>query len=421
MPKSPVTCRGALLGIALFLSIAPPACRRDQPRPGFGAQPQAQATPPEPVNFLRVAESKDHHRRLLRGLAPNDEWAWASPKAAVSLDVPSSGGGVFLELDFAYPIEVAGSHPAVRLTARVNGTEVCAKSYTAGRHVLSCEVPKGALARSPAEVEIAADVSSLVEGSPRSFILASIGLVEPEQRADYQAGQMQKAREAYARLLERTRHKIPPTKARETTRLYFDTMAWQSMWFGDMEILKNPLDLWMVQQIIFEVKPDYIVETGTLHGGSALYYAHTLHGFGMEKARVITIDILDSRKATSLKPLWNRYVEFVLGSSVDPKVVASIAGRVKGKKVLVALDSEHTMTHVLKEMKLYGPMVSRGSYMIVEDTHLDGVPTNTGLGPGPMAAVRRYLAEGGSHEFEQDFSRETLLMSFNPGGWLRKK
>jgi cephalosporin hydroxylase len=93
---------------------------------------------------------------------------------------------------------------------------------------------------------------------------------------------------------------------------------------------------------------------------------------------------------------------------------------VRGNKVLVSLDSDHVASHVLNELHAYAPMVSQGSYIVVEDTHLDGVPTQPGFGPGPFSAVTEFLREGGSREFAQDFSRESLGITYYPGGWLRR-
>jgi cephalosporin hydroxylase len=177
----------------------------------------------------------------------------------------------------------------------------------------------------------------------------------------------------------------------------------------------------MMQQLIYEVQPELIVETGTWYGGSALYFAHTLNGMGLTNSRVLTVDIGDYTKAVSTHFLWKKYVQFFHGSSTDPAIVSEIARRVKGRKTVVALDSDHSMKHVLQELKMYSPMVSQGSYLVVEDTHLDGIPTHPEQGPGPYAAVQRFLEEGGSKEFEQDFSREIMVMTFNPGGWLRRK
>jgi cephalosporin hydroxylase len=188
-----------------------------------------------------------------------------------------------------------------------------------------------------------------------------------------------------------------------------------------VQIEKNPLDLWMMQQIIYEVQPDFIVETGTWKGGSALYWAHTLNGMSLFNSRVITVDVQDATSVAAAHPLWKKYVTFLRGSSSDPQIVDRIAKLVGGHTTLVVLDSDHRMAHVLKELEAYAPLVSQGSYLVVEDTHIDGVPTDPGFGPGPMAAVRQFLESGGSKSFEQDLAREAYIMTFNPGGWLRRK
>jgi cephalosporin hydroxylase len=114
-------------------------------------------------------------------------------------------------------------------------------------------------------------------------------------------------------------------------------------------------------------------------------------------------------------------VTFYKGSSTDPAIVARIAKQVAGGRVIVNLDSDHAMQHVLNELRLYAPMVSPGSYIAVEDTHLDGVPTHPDMGAGPMAAVLEFLKEDAGHDFEQDFTREAFVMTSYPGGFLRRK
>jgi cephalosporin hydroxylase len=79
------------------------------------------------------------------------------------------------------------------------------------------------------------------------------------------------------------------------------------------------------------------------------------------------------------------------------------------------------MQHVLDELRLYAPLMAPGDYLAVEDTHLDGIPTHPEQGPGPTAAIRRFLAEPAGKDFEQDFTREALVMTSYPGGWLRRK
>ncbi len=199
-----------------------------------------------------------------------------------------------------------------------------------------------------------------------------------------------------------------------------------TFWLG-IRIQKNPCDLWMMQQLIHEVKPDYIIEAGTCWGGAALFFADMLESAGLPDAKVITIDITPMIQEVSKHPLWQRRVEFIHGSSTAPEVVDRIAKRVKGKKVLVALDSNHTRDHVYQELLSYGPLVSAGSYIVVEDTILDGVPLGpdvdpyADVGPGPMIAVLDFLETPTGKEFVQDFAREGMVLTFNPGGWLKKK
>ena len=197
--------------------------------------------------------------------------------------------------------------------------------------------------------------------------------------------------------------------------------VWKNMFYLGVRIQKNPSDLMMMHQIILEVQPDVIIETGTNVGGSALFFAHTLDGLGLKDSRVITLDLFKQIKDASKRPLWKEYVEFIHASSTDPIAVENIREKVKGKKVLVTLDSDHRAQHVYRELQLYGTMVSPGSYLIVEDTLVDGIPLDPDSGPGPMAALNRFLATGGDQFFEQDVRRDALIFTQNRGGWLRRK
>jgi len=203
--------------------------------------------------------------------------------------------------------------------------------------------------------------------------------------------------------------------------LYHRTPVWRSFFFHSIRVEKAPTDLWNMQQLIAEVRPDLILETGAFRGGSALVWANILNGLGLTGSRVLTVDIANLTHEAALDPLWNRYVEFYLGSSTDPALVAELARRARGKRVLVTLDSDHSAPHVLRELRLYSPLVSRGSYLIVEDTGMDGIPAYPDSFPGPLAAVTLFLDQGGRRDFEPDPARENLGITFNPGGWLRRK
>jgi cephalosporin hydroxylase len=149
--------------------------------------------------------------------------------------------------------------------------------------------------------------------------------------------------------------------------------------------------------------------------------ANALSGMGLERSRILTMDTRNLTAEAAKNPLWKKHVEFFQGDSTDLDMVSRIAGRVKGRNTIVILDSDHSMQYVLEELRMYSPLVSRGSYLIVEATDLDGVPSQLGSGPGPYEAVRRFLEEGGNKQFDQDFSREMMVLTFNPGGWLRRK
>ncbi len=193
---------------------------------------------------------------------------------------------------------------------------------------------------------------------------------------------------------------------------------WENKWLG-IRTLQNPMDIWITQEIIFDTKPDFVVETGTFHGGSTLVWATILQQVN-PKGRVITVDIEDHTEEVKKHPLWKEKVDFILGSSVAPEVVDEIKKRVEGKKVLIILDSAHQKDHVIKELFAYSPFVQVGGYIIVQDTNLSGHPVKqaTFSGPGPMEAVEEFLSL--DKHFEPDQSRERLLFTFCPRGFLKR-
>lgn len=379
--------------------------------------------PQRRVTSLQVGAPLDA-QRLLRGfLAGNEDWRWTNRVFAVALDRPeTTDTPTFLEMDFHIPQDLIKDTGSVTLTVRVNGLEACRQGYReATRHLLSCRVPQKGLEKSPAEIEVEADRSYRDAGTreQRALIVVSMALKEYEATQEFERSQAGKPREAFARVAEHWKP-FPPGQVREMTGLFYRVPVYMNTWYQGIPISKVPLDLWIMQQIIYETKPDFIIETGTWQGGSALYFASVLDSLG-RGGRVLTVDIVNAHRPAETHSLWKQYVDFFLGSSTDREIVRKIAERVKDRRVLVTLDSDHSLLHVLKEMKLYGPLVSQGSYLIVEDTHLDGVPTISGYSSGPLAAVERFLETGGNKDFELDYSREMFMVSFNPGGWLRRK
>ena len=388
--------------------------------------PQASEPGPGLLKTSEIVVSDRLYRdRLLRGFYGGTEgWKWTSRECAVSLDVPPPlDAPTELEVDFNITTELITAVHEVTLTVRVNGGEVGKEKYTGeGRHNPTYPIPAALLKQNPAVVEFQLDRWGRDPQSGRDIglILVALSLKHPETAVMSHDTASELAQRGYAQLLQRRQLQIPQAQQNEMMKLFHKIPVWRHMWFHNVPIGKNPLDLWMMQQIIYEIQPEFIVETGTFMGGSALYFAHTLNGMGLENSRVITVDISDLTSTAAKHPLW-KYVTFLKGSSTDPAIVAQIAQRVKGHKTLVTLDSDHSMQHVLNEMRAYSPMVSRGSYLIVEDTNLDGVPIFPEGGPGPMAAVLQFFKDGGNKTFTQDLSREAFIMTFNPGGWLRRK
>jgi cephalosporin hydroxylase len=205
---------------------------------------------------------------------------------------------------------------------------------------------------------------------------------------------------------------IGPIAIYTFNRIYLQSkVVRNTYWFG-IPTEQTPTDMWMMQEIITEVKPDFIVETGTYLGGSALFFATVLEHVNLE-GKVITVDIADFRRKgydASRILLFRERVEFVKGNSVSPEVIKKIAEEVKGHRVMVLLDSNHRQEHVLKELELYSPLVSVGSYIIVHDTNRRG--------KGPFEAVREFLAK--YKNFEIDRSKEKFFLTYSPSGYLKR-
>jgi cephalosporin hydroxylase len=181
-------------------------------------------------------------------------------------------------------------------------------------------------------------------------------------------------------------------------------------WLGH-ELLKCPLDLWIYQELLVRARPDFVVETGTWRGGSALYFATLFDLLG--HGRVITVDI----EAQPNRPAHSR-IRYITGSSVDTTVIAQVREAVGGHRAMVVLDSDHHGDHVYEEILAYSPLVQMGDYLIVEDTNINGHPALPDFGPGPMEAVDKFLSE--NDEFVIDQRCERFLMTLNPRGYLRR-
>lgn len=197
-------------------------------------------------------------------------------------------------------------------------------------------------------------------------------------------------------------------------------------WMGS-PIIAYPQDMIAMQEIIWDLKPDLIIECGVAHGGSIIYYASLLNLIGKGIVLGIDIDIREhNRKLIESHPMSNR-IELIEGSSVSEVVYDEVKKISESKKkILVCLDSNHTHDHVLKELELYAPLVSKDSYCVVFDTVVedmgadwDWANRDWGVGNNPKTAVHEFLKT--NNDFKIDKSIENkLLATVAPDGFLKR-
>jgi cephalosporin hydroxylase len=202
-------------------------------------------------------------------------------------------------------------------------------------------------------------------------------------------------------------------------------------WMG-RPIIQYPQDIIAVQELIWDIKPDLIIETGVAHGGSAVFFASLLElnalSGGPKDAEVWCVEIdlrSHNREALVAHPMYPRLKIFD-GSSIDEEIASVIAEKAtKCQRVMVILDSNHTHEHVLGELNLFAPLVSVGSYCVVFDTvieDLDGVEfvdRPWGKGDNPKTAVAEFLKTNSDFEVDRAID-EKLLISAAPGGYLKR-
>jgi len=213
-------------------------------------------------------------------------------------------------------------------------------------------------------------------------------------------------------------------------------------WLG-RPIIQYPQDIIAMQEIIWQVKPDLVIETGIAHGGSLIFSASMLALLDMCEAiergesieptnsrrKVLGIDIdirAHNRAAIEAHPLACR-IEMIEGSSVDPAVVRQVTEIAKGYgRILVCLDSNHTHDHVLAELEAYAPLVTPGSYCVVFDTVIEDMPKELfpdrpwGPGNNPKTALREYLETHPEFEIDTDIQHK-LLITVAPDGYLKRR
>lgn len=212
------------------------------------------------------------------------------------------------------------------------------------------------------------------------------------------------------------------------SKAWYKNSPYLQSWYRGVPIIKHPNDLFVYQEIIWQTKPDLIIETGTHVGGSALFFADQLdlmvqHEGMDDKARVISIDIRSNQEFLDSLPEHKR-IAFLYGyPSTDLRVLEEVEKRASGHdRVMVVLDSDHRKSNVLRELNLYSGFVTDGCYLIVEDTNPDAYDA-------PDAAYDKAEGTAGhavnewrpqKHGFAVDGRRERFLFTQNPNGYLKR-
>jgi cephalosporin hydroxylase len=191
-------------------------------------------------------------------------------------------------------------------------------------------------------------------------------------------------------------------------------VAGESTWMG-VRALKWPLDAWIYQEIIYETRPEVVVELGSAFGGGTLFLAQMLDLAKIDGS-VVTVD----HNHDSFAAEHDRIIK-ITGKTGDPQTVEAVQRSCGGRSTMVIHDASHVGTVVLDDLRNYGSLVSPGNYLIVEDGINDQVPASLGghAEPGPLWAARKFLDE--NPDFELDPRRERYGATYNPEGFLRRK
>jgi len=194
-------------------------------------------------------------------------------------------------------------------------------------------------------------------------------------------------------------------------------------WLG-VPVIQTPEDLVLMQELFFKVQPNFVIETGIAHGGGLIFYASLMELLGKGKVIGVDVNIREhNRKAIEAHPLFKR-VEIIEGSSISADTILKIKSRVPMKsKVIVCLDSDHTKSHVLKELELYESIINVGGYFVVFDTISSlladcGIAGKKYISNSPKEAVSEFLRK--NNKFEVDRSFNKLFVSSSPDGFLRR-
>jgi len=200
--------------------------------------------------------------------------------------------------------------------------------------------------------------------------------------------------------------------------------GYQWTWLG-LPIIQMPQDILVTQEIIWQTKPDVVIETGIAWGGSVALYASLLQLIGKGTVVAVDLNLMDHVEAQIMALPFSERIQLYKGSSTETSMRQKIAAHVKpGQSVMVLLDSNHTHDHVLEELKLYAPLVTEGQYLVVSDTVVEDIPVQDhrprpwGPGNNPKTALQAYLAQSDRFVVDEMIDSK-LLLSYTPQGYCR--
>ena len=200
---------------------------------------------------------------------------------------------------------------------------------------------------------------------------------------------------------------------------FYGTNVWKDLHYRGVRTLKLPLDMWNYQEIIFENNLHWVIETGTRHGGSALFFADLLAAGGREGGVVsidVTHDALDPAVTTHPR------IRLLLGDSAANSILKQAMELVPAQRqggLLLMLDSDHAAPHVRRELTAWVPLLRRGDYLVVEDTIVNGHPVRPEFGPGPMEAIVAYLAANPGRLLADEARERKFGCTFAHRGYFR--
>ena len=197
-------------------------------------------------------------------------------------------------------------------------------------------------------------------------------------------------------------------------------------WMG-RPIIQYPQDMVIMQELIWEIKPDLIIETGIAHGGSLIFYASILELIGKGEVLGIDIDIREHNKKEILSHPMSKRISMLQGSSIDLKIIEQVKNIADEKEtVMVLLDSNHSHDHVLCELEAYANLTSVGSYCVVFDTVVEDLPKGKyssdrpwDVGSNPKTAVFEFLKKNKNFEINKSIDNK-ILLSVAPDGYLKR-